>query len=243
LSNAWNCPKNNQAQKQLKENPKRAANKYQQSLLIGFSLHFCCIDIMNMENRFFLQPAEAPSFEGNSSKKNLLSSLISKHTSENYFPDISDCQIAIIGVEESRNASGSPIATGGPDMIRRYLYNLHQGAFKVQIADLGNIISGNTIDDTYVALTEVVVELLENKVIPVILGGSQDLTWACYKAYEKLKRTMNIVAVDKLFDLGTEDNALTSESYLKKIIVQEPNYLVQLQQYRLSDLLRKPGNR
>lgn len=178
-----------------------------------------------MENKIFLQAAGEPANDGPASKKSHLSQQITRHISGKPFPDISNCQIAIIGVEETRNAVNNTSASGGPDLIRSHLYNLHSGPFKLQIADLGNIITGNSADDTYVALSEVLAELIENKVIPIIIGGSQDLTWACYKAYEKLRRIINIVAVDRQFDLGSEENFLHSESYLKKIIVQQPNYL------------------
>jgi formiminoglutamase len=178
-----------------------------------------------MENSFFLQPLDLPDDFFSLKTESLLGSQITQHIAGKLFPDISSCQIAIIGVEESRYAANNASGSGGPDFVRLCLYNLHEGPFKLEIADLGNIRQGNTVEDTYAALTEVLVELLEKKVMPVIIGGSQDLTYGCYKAYEKLKRIINIVAVDKQFDLGTEENAMTSESYLRKIIVQQPNYL------------------
>lgn len=178
-----------------------------------------------MENSFFLQPIDLPDDFPAEPQKSLLGNQLLKHTVDNPFPDISSCRIAIVGIEESRYAVNNDIATGGPDLIRRFLYQLHEGPFKLNIADLGNIKQGHTVEDTYVALTEVLVELLEYKVIPVIIGGSQDLTYACYKAYEKMQRIINIVAVDKQFDLGDENDQLSSESYLKKIIVQQPNFL------------------
>lgn len=178
-----------------------------------------------MENKIFLQAAGEPANDDPASKKSLLAQQITRHISGKPFPDISNCQVAIIGVEENRNSVNNTSASGGPDLIRNYLYKLHSGPFKLKIADLGNIITGNTADDTYTALREVLAELIENNVVPIIIGGSQDLTWACYKAYEKLKRIINIVAVDRQFDLGSEENSLHSESYLKKIIVQQPNYL------------------
>jgi formiminoglutamase len=181
--------------------------------------------LYRMENRFFLEPIDFTDDIATPQVKSLLGNQVSKNIADKPFPDIDSCQIAIIGVEESRYTVNNPISSGGPDRVRQFLYQLHEGPFKLEIADLGNIKQGHTVEDTYVALTEVLVELLENNVVPVVIGGSQDLTYACYKAYEKLKRIINIVAVDKQFDLGNEENNLNSESYLKKIIVQQPNYL------------------
>jgi len=178
-----------------------------------------------MENSFFLQPVDLPDDSSSLKTESLLATQITQHIAGKQFPDISTCQVAIIGVEESRYAAKNAAGSGGPDFVRQCLYNLHEGPFKLEITDLGNIMQGHTVEDTYTALTEVLVELLEKKITPIIIGGSQDLTYGCYKAYEKLKRIINIVAVDKQFDLGTEENSMTSESYLRKIIVQQPNYL------------------
>ena len=178
-----------------------------------------------MENRVFLQALDLPEVPYRGKEKSLLTHQVTKYIADRPFPDIASYPIAIIGVEESRYAANNPIAPGGPDMVRHYLYQLNQGPFKLSMADLGNIKSGQSVEDTYAALAEVLVELIENKVVPVVIGGSQDLTFGIYKAYEKLKRIINIVAVDKQFDLGDDETKLSSETYLKKIILQQPNYL------------------
>jgi formiminoglutamase len=67
--------------------------------------------------------------------------------------------------------------------------------------------------------------LIKNKIIPIIIGGSQDLTYANYRAYDMLEQTVNIVAVDNKFDLGSIEDELTSQSYLSKIVMNQPNNL------------------
>jgi len=81
------------------------------------------------------------------------------------------------------------------------------------------------VNDTYFALTSAITELIENKIVPIVIGGTQDLTFAMYKAYEKLGTIINIAAIDPLFDLGDKDEKLNSRSYLSKIILHQPNYL------------------
>ncbi|NTV38127.1 MAG: hypothetical protein HGA82_02950, partial [Anaerolineales bacterium] len=93
------------------------------------------------------------------------------------------------------------------------------------IADLGNIRQGHKIEDTYFALSSIVAELVKNKIVPVIIGGSQDLTFANYMAYESLGQVINIVGIDSVFDLGKTEQALNSQSYLNKIILHQPNFL------------------
>jgi arginase family enzyme len=96
----------------------------------------------------------------------------------------------------------------------------------VSILDLGNLIIGKTVEDTYAILSDILAYLLEQKVIPVILGGSNDLAFANYQAYTKLEKVVNIVSVDSKFDLGDEKDPISADGFLNKIVLQQPNYLL-----------------
>ena len=152
-------------------------------------------------------------------------SVIDIYDKEGNFPDLGDRDIALLGVNEDRGAINNEGSAYGPDVVRKHLYHLFVGNEQVRVADLGNIIQGHSIDDTYFALTNVVSALAANNIIPVIIGGSQDLTYAVYRAYEHLGQIINIVAVDPMFDLGKDSSTLNSQSYLSKIILHQPNYL------------------
>jgi formiminoglutamase len=102
---------------------------------------------------------------------------------------------------------------------------LYPSSNNLMIGDLGNIAPGDTVEDTYFALKTVVKELIKLKIVPVIIGGSQDLTFANYAAYEALEQTINLLCVDSKFDLGSTDEEYSSSSFLNKIILHEPNYL------------------
>ncbi|HOI88221.1 MAG TPA: formimidoylglutamase [Lentimicrobium sp.] len=141
------------------------------------------------------------------------------------FPETSGFDIAIIGVTEDRASTGNEGCAQGADEIRRRLYHLFPGAWNARIADLGNIRQGYTIEDTYFALTSTIAALAGNKVLPVVIGGGQDLTFAMYKAYEQMGQIINMVAADPMFDLGETQTELNSRSYLSRIIMQRPNYL------------------
>ncbi|HRZ32764.1 MAG TPA: formimidoylglutamase, partial [Flavobacterium sp.] len=60
---------------------------------------------------------------------------------------------------------------------------------------------------------------------PIIIGGSQDLTYAMYRGYDQLDQMVNLVAIDSKFDFGKEEVLNTSESFLSKIIINEPTNL------------------
>jgi arginase family enzyme len=141
------------------------------------------------------------------------------------FPDLKGVKIALIGVKEERNALNNEGCSKAPDFIREAFYQLFNHWPKLKMADLGDIKPGYTIDDTYFALSQVVAELIRADIIPLVLGGSQDLTYAIYKAYENIGRLVNIAAIDPIFDLGQDEEPLNSQAYLSHIIMHQPNFL------------------
>ena len=141
-------------------------------------------------------------------------------------PVLDEQQFAIIGVPESRNAFNNVDCSLAPDEIRRSLYQLYSWEKNVNIIDLGNLIPGETIEDSYEVLAEILATLINDGITPIILGGSNDIAFANYKAYEILQKVISIVSVDARFDLGKEDEPLKSNAYLNKIILQQPNFLL-----------------
>ena len=141
------------------------------------------------------------------------------------FPNLANKKIAIIGVEEGRAAIGNLETGSNLNEIRKELYKLFPGNWPISVVDLGNIPQGNTIEDTYFALGELLAYLIKKKIIPIIIGGGQDLTYSNYRAYDKLEQTVNIVSVDNKFDLGAIEDDLTSQTYLSKIVMNQPNNL------------------
>lgn len=141
------------------------------------------------------------------------------------FPDFKKADIAIIGVKEDRKSVNNFGCENAPDEIRKKFYKLFPSKSNMKLVDLGNIKKGHTVEDTYFALSEVCAEMIKNDIIPVIIGGSQDLTFANYRAYEKLGQIINVFIVDSSFDLGDAETEIDAQSYLSKIILHQPNFL------------------
>ncbi|MEP7263510.1 MAG: formimidoylglutamase [Bacteroidota bacterium] len=141
------------------------------------------------------------------------------------FPAAEKNTIVIIGVPDERGAVQNKGCSDGPDAIREKLYRLKQHHGNVDIIDFGNLIPGATTDDTYAALALITSELYAVKALPLILGGSQDLTYGQYCGYKKLEQIINIVSIDARFDLGKPEDELNAFSWLGKIILEQPNYL------------------
>lgn len=172
----------------------------------------------------FLKPLDNEILEiikGFSSQQ--LGSKVVFHTAEE-FPDLNKVSLAIIGVLENR---GDANQTQEVDLthIRKELYGLFPGNWNTSIADLGDIVEGNSISDTHFALRKVVSSLIKKKIIPIVIGGSQDLTYALYRAYDDLEQMVNLVSIDSQFDFGKESESISASSYLTKIIIEEPNNL------------------
>ena len=112
--------------------------------------------------------------------------------------------VALVGVKEDRGSVKNNGCADAPDLIRRHLFSLSKPPGNVKIIDLGNIEKGESIRDTYVALSKVVNELIHLKIVPVILGGSHDLTFGQFGGYQDLNRMINMTVVDQTIDLKEE---------------------------------------
>lgn len=139
------------------------------------------------------------------------------------FPVLDNVAIAIITVNEFRG-SEKDNDDFSFDNFRKQFYSLFPGNWNASIVDLGTIEAGASVEDTYFVVKKLMAELIKKRIIPVVIGGSQDLTYPMYRAYDNLDQMVNLVSVDNQFDFSKE-NKLDSESYLSKIIVEEPNNL------------------
>jgi arginase family enzyme len=171
----------------------------------------------------FLQavPDNFLNFTENLSNQSLGKKII-KHT-ETEFPNLEEIDIALIFVNENRGDERDNFLCDFEN-IRTEIYKLFPGNWNKSIADLGTLEAGNDLNDSYFALKEIVAELLKKKIIPIVIGGSQDLTYALYRAYDKSEQTVNLITIDSKFDFYN-DTKKNSEGYLSKIVLEEPNNL------------------
>ncbi len=141
------------------------------------------------------------------------------------FPELENMSLALIGVCDDTAAVGNEGCKDGPDEIRRFLYHLALPVEHMRMVDLGNLMPGNTLEDTRFAITEVMYKLLDSNMTVIILGGGQDISFSNYKAYEVLGRVINIASIDAVFDIGNDKSPLSSRNWISHIVAQQPNYL------------------
>ncbi len=144
------------------------------------------------------------------------------HSNQNGIPDLDDVNMVIIGVLENRNDINYIGEEFQLNEIRKSFYGLFPGSWNVTIADLGDINKGETIEDTYFALKTAINLLVKKNIIPIILGGTQDLTYANYRAYDNLIPMINIVNIDCKFNLGDSSKPIKNDSFVGKIILDQP---------------------
>lgn len=140
-------------------------------------------------------------------------------------PDYRDANVALFGIQESRGSSGSVSNLNPADEVRKKLYNLKRGTGTYRIVDLGNLNPGHDLDETYTRISEVCRMLLENNVLPIIIGGSHDLDYGQYAGYETLEKLVSFLNVDAYLDLEDRNDSTPSKSHIHKVLLHEPNYL------------------
>ena len=171
-----------------------------------------------MDLNYYFDPVslDKPDFELLPSRS-LFSRNIYIHTPNTPINDINNYDIAILGVREDRNSPNKGCSEG-PDKIRTWLYQLSKPKKKFKIIDLGNIKKGENVEDTYFALRDVVSELLNQSVFPIVIGGSQDLTYGIFNVYKEKNTFLNLVSIDSRIDWKDDPELINSQYYLNKII-------------------------
>ena len=170
----------------------------------------------------FLRPVDSNLVEKAASlHKSALGNQILFHSVEG-MPDLSNVKMAIVGVIEDRRSQHPQDIPFHYNQVREEFYQLYSGNWNEQIADLGDIYPGESVDDTYFLLKSITEDLLNRSIIPIILGGSQDLAYAQYRAYDDYGQMVNLVNVDAKFDLGDTEQELCNKSYVGKMVVNEP---------------------
>lgn len=154
----------------------------------------------------------------------MLGDAVEAYVDEGLFPSLDGARMAIVGVGEDRGSVDNHGCAAAPDHIRHYLYRLAKPHEDMHLVDLGNITPGATARDTYFAVIEVMQHILDQGITVLFLGGSDDLVFPIYKAYEVLGRVINICSVDARFNLEGGEQ-INSNNYLQHIILQQPNYL------------------
>ena len=174
---------------------------------------------MDLNGYFDPVSLERPEFEYLDNRE-AFSHHISVHTPDQPIRELDNHQVTIIGVPEDRSGfiKGSKDA---PDAGRNKLYQLAKINRGLKIYDLGNIKTGGSVNDTYFALRDVLLELKERRIIALILGGSQDLSRGVFLAMEKQEGLHQVLTIDSMLDFSETAETHHSRNYLNYLLQPE----------------------
>tara|TARA_B100001758_G_C18402240_1_gene609718 strand:- start:327 stop:1487 length:1161 start_codon:yes stop_codon:yes gene_type:complete len=147
--------------------------------------------------------------------------LIDSHTAD-YFPDVKFSEIAIFNVPEYEGSRNNLNLMDCK--VRSFFYSLHYDELP-RIVDLGVIKLMPTRKESFQKIQDVCQTLIHQGIVPFIIGGGHDVSYAVYKAYAALNKFITLSVVDNKFDIGLEKDNLASFSHLGKIIAHKPSHL------------------
>ena len=140
---------------------------------------------------------------------------ITIHTPDHPVKSLQKYDVALIGID--RFKTGKKVGnTDAPNLLRSKLYELYKIDTKTKIVDLGNFKSGKSVHDIYFGLRDVLIELHNHKIVPVIFGGSEDLMYATLLLQEFLQKSFSFTSVNnKLnFNLEETDKEISPSSFM-----------------------------
>ncbi|MCW3788618.1 arginase family protein [Plebeiibacterium sediminum] len=165
----------------------------------------------------FLEPVKKPQFISSFMKEDeALCSQIEYGFFSKDDEEISKYDVAIIGIEDAKNALDNKGVELAADYIRTQLGLLRKTTRELKIIDLGNI-KGNTLDDRYFALREVGSKLIKYQVFVVVLGGAQDYLLPVIQSLTTVDDEIAISLIDSRLDFAVEEVEYSSKSYLSHI--------------------------
>jgi len=174
-----------------------------------------------MDLRLFFNPVPEEIYAGISKQGSFYKSI---KVYQESFPDYKNADIALIGISCSHQGAPGSGLVDGANALRKKLYHLTKGSGAYQIVDLGNISETIDIDQTYGRVQEVCRACLENNTLPVLIGGSNEMCFHQYQAYEEMDKLISIINVDAFLDME-EAQAPANTNYVQKILMHQPNYL------------------
>src|SRR5258706_11786782 len=134
-------------------------------------------------------------------------------------PDYKLAHLALFGIKEERGTQNNLGCAQAPDEIRKKLYTLKKGNGAYNIVDLGNLNPGIDLEETYVRVSEVCRILLENNVLPVLLGGTQDIDYAQYRGYEDMEKLVNFLKDDAFLDMVDGIGCVPARQHIHTILL------------------------
>lgn len=103
------------------------------------------------------------------------------------------------------------------DKVREEFYKLSRLDFNFSISDLGDIISGKSLEDTHYILQEILLLCLNKNSIPVIIGGGNDLAYSLLKTLALINKDIRYAQINNKISLSNEGETISEQNFLQRI--------------------------
>ncbi|CAA7390751.1 formimidoylglutamase [Chryseobacterium fistulae] len=130
--------------------------------------------------------------------------------------EIKDDSIVLLFVSDYRGANGDAEIQDFSN-IRKEFYQLSQLDFEMPIVDLGDLVSGKSVQDTHYILQEVLSACHYKRAIPIIIGGSNDFAFSLFSALNFHQKNINYTQISNVISLKQGDG-LNEDTFLGKIL-------------------------
>lgn len=130
--------------------------------------------------------------------------------------EIKEDSIVLLFVSDYRGANGDAEVQDFT-AIRKEFYKLSQLDFEIPIVDLGDLVSGKSVQDSHYILQEVLSACHYKRAIPVIIGGSNDFAFSLFSGLNFHQKNINYTQISNIISLKQGEN-IDEHTFLSKIL-------------------------
>ena len=130
--------------------------------------------------------------------------------------DIKEDSIVLLFVSDYRGANGDAEVQNF-SRIRKEFYTLSKLDFEIPIVDLGELVSGKTVEDSHYILQEVLLLCHSKRAVPIIIGGSNDFAFSLFSALNVHQKNINYTQISNVISLQQGEN-INEYTFLGKIL-------------------------
>lgn len=127
--------------------------------------------------------------------------------------EIVENSIVLLFVSDFRGAGGEA-EVHMFNTVRKYFYRLSGLDFEAPLVDLGNLISGKTLQDSHYVVQEVVSACLYKNAIPVIVGGSNDFAFSLFSTLNFHQKNNNYTQISNVVSLSNEGETISEKNFM-----------------------------
>ena len=130
--------------------------------------------------------------------------------------EIKEDSIVLLFVSDYRGANGDAEVQDFT-AIRKEFYKLSQLDFEIPVVDLGDLVSGKSVQDSHYILQEVLSACHYKRAIPVIIGGSNDFAFSLFSGLNFHQKDINYTQISNIISLKQGEN-IDEHTFLSKIL-------------------------